>query len=332
MPNVAADPVPAISKTDDRRPQLHSLNFRALGSEITVWLAHSHAPTARFALNRARIQIEVAEARLSRFRPDSELSRLNENRERNIRVSPLLYRCLENALAGADRSGGLYDPAILGALEAAGYTSTFSDLHRTEGGAASAQSWSSGGWRRIRLDSRERIVRLPKGVRIDLGGVGKAWIAELIADDLGGVGPCLVDAGGDIAMRGIPPHDDGWTIGIADPLSPDDDLTQITVRERGVATSGIEYRRWQQGGIIRHHIIDPRSGEPAITDLLSVTVIARRAEEANLHALVALIHGAIDGQRYLDAQPEVDGLLVRADGSVLRTREFGKLESVGACA
>jgi thiamine biosynthesis lipoprotein len=184
----------------------------------------------------------------------------------------------------------------------------------------------------MRLAHRTHTVRLTAGVRLDLGGVGKSWIAERVADQLGRFGPCLVDAGGDIAVRGTPPSESGWIIGVADPRRPDGDLTLLTVVERGVATSGVDYRRWTQNGADRHHIIDPRVGEPASTDLLSVTVLAPSADEANLHTLVALIQGSVDGQLYLQRQSDVEGLLVRADGKIRRTRGFAQFELSGALA
>jgi thiamine biosynthesis lipoprotein len=313
------------------RETLHSLGFHALGCEVNLWLAHSHASIATRALARARSEVERLENTLSRFRTDSELSILNANPGRDVAVSQALWSCLTTALDGAQRTGGLYDPTILDALEAAGYDRTFPDLEdrRAESG------WQPSirpGWQSIRLDHRTHTVRLPRGVRLDLGGVGKSWIAERVADQLERFGPCLVDAGGDIAVRGAPPSESGWIIGVADPRCPERDLALLTVVERAVATSGIDYRRWTQNGADRHHIIDPRVGEPARTDLLSITVLAPSADEANVYTLAALIRGSTEGQRYLEQQRDVEGLLVRADGKVLRTRGFAQFEISGASA
>ena len=320
---------PTQQRIESRNSALHASTFRGLGSEINLWLAHAHAPIARAALGRARHQIERLEATLSRFRPDSELSRLNASPERDVPVSAALWECLTNALASAARTDGVYDPTILNALEAAGYDRPFVELDPTNG-PIPAPPTRGRGWRSVELDARTRTVRLPAGVRVDLGGVGKSWIAERAAEWLGPFGPCLVDAGGDIAVRGVPPGEKGWLVGLADPRSPDDDLAWLTIADCGVATSGVEYRRWSRRGVTRHHVIDPRTGAPASTDLLSVTVIAPRADDANVHALVALIEGAVAGHEYLDQQPHAEGLLVRADGSMLRTGGFERYEVTAA--
>jgi thiamine biosynthesis lipoprotein len=274
--------------------------------------------------------MESAEARLSRFQAGSELSRLNDCPEQDVVVSPLLWQCLEGALTAAHRSHGIYDPTILSALEAAGYDRPFADLRPANDARRSPGQPTGQAWRRVKLNRQARTVRLPRGVRVDLGGVGKAWLAERVADMLGAIGPCLVDAGGDIALRGEPPGEQGWSIGVADPRCPDEDLMLLTVSGRAVATSGVDYRHWRHGTTVGHHIIDPRTGSPADTDLLTVTVIARSADEANMHALVALILGAAPGRRYLDSQPDVDGLLVRSDGAMLRTRGFAYFEGARA--
>lgn len=310
------------------------LHFRAMSCEMAAWVIAADARIARAHLEATREFIETVEAHLSRFRPESELSRLNARAGQEVAVSPLLWEVLEWALEAARRTEGVYDPTVLDALEAAGYDRSFDDRRRLAADPRnddrlvstphrpSAIGDRSSAWQAIRLNPHARSVTLPPGVRLDLGGVAKGWTAERAADRLARLGPCLVDAGGDIAARGSPPGEPGWPIAVADPRDPDADLALLIVRDRGVATSGIDYRRWVHNGTLQHHLIDPRTGRPAATDLLTATVVAPDATEADLHALVALLLGAEDGVRYLLRQKGVEGLLVRDTGDLLTTPGF----------
>lgn len=309
-----------------------------MNCEMGIWVVTADPRAAEEYLTAARKFIQTVEARLSRFRPQSELSRLNTRSGQTVRVSQLLWEVLLCALEAAHHTDGLYDPTVLSALEAAGYLRSFDDhrpqvadgqppLFRRQRSAVGdphsrAKRTRRSFWRGIRLDPSTRRVILPPGVRLDLGGIAKGWTAERVADRLAALGPCLVDAGGDIAARGRPPGQAGWPIGVADPQNPEADLTLLLVQDRGVATSGVDYRRWTCGNTVQHHIIDPRTYEPARTDLLSVTVVAPDAIQADLHALVALLLGARTGYRYLVRRRATEGLLVCDDGRQFVTPGF----------
>ena len=301
---------------------LQSARFRAMGCEMNLWLV-ADARTGAVQFATARSLIEAAEAQLSRFRPESELSRLNARSGETVIVSPLLWRVIRVALGGARRTQGLYDPTVLAALEAAGYDRSFACGLDTAAPPLPAPRLPAGG-SGIRLDHERRAVMLPRGLGLDLGGVAKAWTAERVVDQLAPYGSCLVDAGGDIALRGSAPGLSGWPIGVADPRRPDADLACLVLRDRAVATSGVDHRRWQRGGRPQHHLIDPRTRRPAATDLLSATVVAADAAEANLHAVATLVLGAREGLAYLRDQNGVEGLLVREDGELLLTPGFAQ--------
>lgn len=179
-------------------------------------------------------------------------------------------------------------------------------------------------WEQVVLNPGARTVLLPPGVRLDFGGIGKAWAAERAAAALSSAGPCLVDAGGDIVARGTPAGWPGWQVGITDPHEPDRTLTTLALVDRAVATSGTDVRRWRRGGQMCHHIIDPRTGMPAETDLWSVSVVAESAADANVHAVAAVILGSEEGLRYLAAQSGVEGLAVRRDRVLCCTPGFGQ--------
>lgn len=302
----------------DTDARLHHLAFRAMNCDMAAWVMADGPHEAREHLSAVKDFMQQLEARLSRFHPESELSRLNARAGQVVPVGDWLWEVLDCALDGARRSGGLFDPTILDALEAVGYDRTFPNIVETAAPSVqvAAPTYS---WRDIRLDRESQCVTLPPGIRLDLGGVAKGWAADRASALLARLGPCLVDAGGDIAVRGSLPRLTGWPIGVADPRCHQKDLALLLVRDRGIATSGVDYRRWQRGGVIQHHLIDPRTRRPALTDLLTVTVVAPTATQADLHVSVALLLGARHGWRYLAAQRDAEGLFVCADGTLLET-------------
>lgn len=301
------------------------LAFRAMGSRMLV-VVDSDDPLADRTLGRAPGWLEAWEKTLSRFREASELSRLNRGQGRVIRVSLRLWAALRMALRAARMSEGLVTPTVLPALEAAGYARSFDSIagrsgRSAEDGSAGEQAPPppSADWRRIECDPATRTVRLPAGVRIDLGGTAKGWVAERIARRLAALGPVLVDAGGDVVVSG--PRSDGgpWPVAVSDPLEPDRELELLMVSRGGVATSGREYRRWRHDGVWRHHIVDPRTGRPAETDVLTATVVAPTAVEAEVAAKVALILGSSEGMDWIERRPSLAGLVVLESGRALRS-------------
>lgn len=227
----------------------------------------------------------------------------------------MLIGPLTAALEAARWTDGLVTPTILPALLAAGYDRSFERLPP----AVASRPWprlDPDAWRAIHVDLVTRTVTLPAGVAIDLGGVAKGYAADLLAR---GQRALLVDAGGDIAVSGPLPTGRPWLIGIANPHVPDENLVLIALCRGGVATSGRDLRRWRQGDVERHHLIDPRSGRPAETDVLAATVIGPSAVVAEVAAKVVVLHGAEEGTRWIEQRPALAALVVRDDGRVLMT-------------
>jgi thiamine biosynthesis lipoprotein len=300
-------------------PGLHGIEFRAMGCGFEMWVATGDTGQAAEALRRARAFVDSAEDVMSRFRPYSELSRLNARAGQATEVSPLLFEVISAALRAARSTGGLYDPTVLPALLRAGYDRSFDTMPRAQQGPADADPGPRGRWSEVQLDPQRRTVRLPRGTAIDLGGVGKAWTAEQAAAILAEAGPCIVSAGGDISAKGNPSPGEGWQVGVEDPLHPGSHIITLEVTDCGVATSGVDYRRWTKNGAPQHHIIDPRTGRPADTDLLSVSVLAADVLIAEQDALAAMLLGLRDGLAFLEAQPGAEGVLACADGRVAFT-------------
>ncbi|TFH31794.1 MAG: FAD:protein FMN transferase, partial [Anaerolineales bacterium] len=170
------------------------------------------------------------------------------------------------------------------------------------------------------VDLETHSICLPAGTRLDLGGIAKGWAADRALERLVELGPALVDAGGDIALSPRSALDACWPVAVTDPHHPQDTIALLALHAGAVATSGREIHRWQQGDHMRHHIIDPRTGEPAGSDVLTATVIAPTAVEAEMAAKCALILGGQQGLTWLDERPDYAGLLVLEDGSQLYSR------------
>ena len=172
------------------------------------------------------------------------------------------------------------------------------------------------------MDPQTRTVTLPAGMRLDFGGVAKGWAAHQAMQRLKAYGPALVDAGGDIAISGRQQNGEPWVIGIEDPFAHGEEYDVLLLGRCGVATSGTDFRRWQQNGVWRHHIIDPRTGLPAETDLVSVSVVAPTVMQAEAATKVILISGSRDGMAWLERQPELGGILVLENGVRLYSQKI----------
>jgi thiamine biosynthesis lipoprotein len=298
---------------------MQQLEFRAMGCQILAALDADTLAAAGWLAETADWFADW-ESRLSRFRDDSELARLNRHTGSAVQVGDILWDVVKTALQAAQRSHGLVTPTVLAQLELAGYDRSFDALD--EQAPARPPATPSGDWSAVVLRPDSHSICLPRGVRLDLGGVAKGWAADRAARQLGVHGPALIDAGGDIAVSGPMADGSPWPIGVADPTELDGQIELLLLQSGGVATSGRDYRRWRQGGSWQHHIIDPRTGRPAITDVLSATVVAPSAREAELAAKTALIQGSRGGLAWIEARPSLAALLVLESGEVIRSRRL----------
>ena len=274
--------------------------FRAMNSDI-VLAAEGSPSEVRTGFQLARQYIEASEKRFTRFSDSSELSQLNRSAGSWFKASPQLFELIVQSLVLMARTAGLFDPAILPALKKAGYDQSM-DILRKEGPKASSSSIQveKQDFHKVRLDPATRSIWMPPGMQIDLGGIAKGWIAEQAAGLLKQHSTaCTVSAGGDMFVIGLPEGETSWPIGLENPLDPDQDLAVLHVQPGAIATSSIAKRKWLQDGQIQHHLIDPRTGKPAETDWLSVTVTAPHAAEAEVFAKALLIAGSKGAHKVL---------------------------------
>ena len=278
--------------------------------------------------------LDRLEARWSRFLPDSDVSRLNLAAGRALHVDHTTITLL-NAMTDAwHATEQRFDPTTLPALLVAGYRSSIDDsAHVTvlPTGAVHVldhrhDAWDTPTLDHIEIDLDTCTVRLPAGLYIDAGGIGKGLAADLAVSRIlrSGADGALVSIGGDISMGGCPPED-GWTIDIEHPEPELGVLGRLAIPGGGVATSSTRSRRWYHEGSERHHVIDPWTAAPSTTDLMSVTVIARSGGLAEAHATSAILARGSEVIGYLDRH-ELSGLAVTSDRRVLATDDLAELQ------
>jgi thiamine biosynthesis lipoprotein len=273
---------------------------------------------------KAQMWFEDWEQSFSRFRLTSELSEINRHPGYPVKVSDAFYKVMTTALDAEVRTNGLVTPAILNALEYAGYTTSFENLSDSLGSVLRQPFIATPGSKSIQLDKDDQTVTLPFGIQIDLGGIAKGWAAHETMLRLGSLSPVIVDAGGDIAISGPRLDGSAWPIGVANPFDKENNLELLMLTGGGIATSGRDYRRWFANNNWQHHIIDPRINSPADTDVITATVLAENAVDAEVFAKVGLILGSQDGPAWLDNQDNTQYLLVLEDGKIIKSPGFYK--------
>jgi len=265
------------------------------------------------------------EARWSRFRPDSEISRLNARPGVPVLVSRPTYELVERALDGKRLTAGRFDPTLLRQLCAAGYDRSFELVGA--GDAPTEPPVTQSSERRapspvcpdpIRLDPIAGTVWLERDVEIDPGGIGKGLAADRVVEFLlaEGARGALVNVGGDLRAEGATPEGEGWVVAIADPMDPDAVVGTVVLEAGAVASTWRTKRAWTSpDGTLRHHLIDPATGLPAASGLAGVTVVTGRGWRAEVLAKAAFLAGSVEGAALLAAN-DAAGLLIDDDGGV----------------
>jgi thiamine biosynthesis lipoprotein ApbE len=294
-------------------------DWTALGCAVRVVVRRpADLATAREVVAEELDAIDLA---CSRFRPDSELSLLAGSRGQRRTVSPLFAEAIATALDAAVTSGGDLDPTVGSAMNEVGYDRDFAQLD-LDGAAITIVRRAAPGWQCVELDRVNGWVRVPDGIRLDLGATAKALAADRaagrLAEVLDGRG-ALVGLGGDIRVTGHAPQG-GWSVRVQDVTGPVGEVAHgpvqlVGMHSGGLATSSTTARRWVRGGQVMHHILDPRSGVPVASPWRTVSVAAPTCVAANVASTATIVRGeAAVGwltRRGLAAR------LVRGDGSVV---------------
>jgi thiamine biosynthesis lipoprotein len=280
-PVVARDDLPVATRS-----------MRAIGTSATIAVTLPGRVDEAMAL--LSDDLGAIDAACSRFRPDSEIRRVEERSDgRPVAVSPLLFESLEVAGAVAMQTAGIVDPTVGSALIELGYDRDFEQIPADDLPSA-FRPRPAPGWWQVELDPDARTASVPTGVHLDLGATAKAFVADRSARRIAVALRCgvLVNLGGDVAVSGPSPSG-GWAIGIAPecttPLEAVDQV--VSVSAGGLATSGTTARSWVRDGRTVHHIVDPWTGEPAPAVWSMVSTMAPSCVEANAWSTAAVVWG-----------------------------------------
>jgi FAD:protein FMN transferase len=289
---VACSPARSAIASIRSAPDLIRTSFPAFGTFGTLLVTSQPAVgPARDLLGRELRAIDLA---CSRFRPDSELTLLNQAGGRRQPVSPLFAEALAVALGAAAATDGDVDPTCGQSLVRLGYDRDFAQLaSKGRAPAGPTRPVPAPGWQCVDLDLEALTVRLPAGVLVDLGATAKALAADRAARTIAaatGAG-VLVNLGGDIAVAGPPPAA-GWRIEIVADPAAGGRRPVIALQDGGLATSSTGSRVWRRGGQRLHHIVDPRTGRSADSCWTAVTVAAATCVDANSASTAAIIRSA----------------------------------------
>jgi thiamine biosynthesis lipoprotein len=276
-------------------PPETEVRFEAMGATAHVVVL---GPSS--LLDRASRRIEDLESKWSRFRPTSEVARLDGARDAPLAVSADTRALVRHSVQAWSLTDGAFDPSILDALRAWGYDRTFDAV------TAKEQVPSTGaapGLASVEVDERAGTVLLG-GAGFDPGGIGKGLAADIVAEELidAGADAALVNLGGDLRIAGSPPPS-GWVIAVEDPLHPSCDLARHALTDGAVATSSDRRRRWRVAGHEAHHLIDPGSGRPCTSAWAGVAIFAGAAWWAE-----ALTKAVLIGRLDLDGLPALGAL------------------------
>ncbi|MFN7151620.1 MAG: FAD:protein FMN transferase [Microthrixaceae bacterium] len=329
MLELADTAVPApldAAEVVDRFPHQVTVDVSVMGTVARVVLVGADAPP----LEDVVAELERLERMWSRFRDDSELGRLNAGDGHPTLVSHPTTMLLERAVWAWRRSGGRFDPTVLDAVRAAGYDRTFRELADRSIDVVAPPSAVSPpvgtpapGCGDIEVDTRLDLVRLPIGVRIDPGAIGKGLAADLVATAAveQGADAALVSLGGDLRVAGEPPSE-GWEIELDHHLT---EPARVNLLDGAIATSSTLRRRWRTADGPAHHVIDPRTGRPSTGPVVACSVLAAEAWWAEAVATSLLV-----GWGEPDVEEELVGLL--DDAGALLTFADGHQQVVGPLA
>jgi len=289
--------------------EVAELAFRVMASEARVVLVDPSDGAASYARRR----LDELEGLWSRFRDGSDITRLNTMTEALVPVSRETVELLATMKLAWRLTQGRYDPTMLAAINAIGYSTSIDGSGRVSRMATARARY--GTIADVYVDVVGAAV-LPAGIGLDPGGIGKGLAADLVVTELvdAGTAGALVSIGGDLAAAGTPPVPAGWYVAVEDPLDSAAALVTFALSAGGVATSSTLSRSWCEGRCRRHHVIDPSTQTCSTTDLAAVTVIARAGWEAEAHATAALLCGSEGAFAYLERH-QLDGVVCRLDGT-----------------
>ncbi|MEE9415449.1 MAG: FAD:protein FMN transferase, partial [Acidimicrobiales bacterium] len=255
-----------------------------------------------------------------RFIPSSDIAQLNRNAGCVTIVSADCYKLIDTAVKAQTLTAGRFNPLMLTQLQGLGYDRSWDEREPVE----RAFDSYPGSQHQVLLYPEISAVRIPEQTAFDPGGIGKGLAADMAVDLLvaNGATTISVELGGDLRVHGKCWYGSSWRVGVADPFHPQSNVGSFTIDRGAVATSSTLRRRWTSSdGTQHHHLLDPRTGRSAQTDLVAVTTCTSTGWWAEVLAKTALIAGSAEAIQLLDGH-ETSGLVVTTDGNTMSTTEL----------
>ncbi|HTY64678.1 MAG TPA: FAD:protein FMN transferase [Acidobacteriota bacterium] len=260
----------------------------------------------------------------SRTLPDSQIYRINTAGGEPVTVDPEVAAFLASALAYCERSGGLFDITMGGVVELWGFCE-----QTVPERSAVAEALRHVDYRGIHIEEASVWLDDPRA-RIDLGGIAKGYIADELARQLkaDGVTSAIVNLGGNVIVLGEKPDGSPWRVGLRTPVSS---LTQdgeghfasVLVRNCSVVTSGIYERAFTRDDTLYHHILDPKTGFPATSDLLSASIVSKRSLDADGYSTALIIMGLDKALDFVASNEDLEAVFITKEGEVYASSAIG---------
>ncbi len=289
---------------------MYKYNFNSMSTMVQISINHELFANDLMPVYKI---FTIVEDTCSRFKRDSELSLLNQQIGKETVVSEVLLLILKDALKFYEETDGVFNPGILTAIENSGYTKSIEYIRGMELKSPFYSAPVATKTPPYHLDESKQTVVLQ--TRIDLGGIAKGWVIDRAAELLSQHGYGFINVGGDIRIFGQLPRP--LNIGIEDPFDPATMISAIQVSDGAVATSTSMKRRWKVDGKNKHHLIDPLTGEPSNSVIVSSTVTAPTALEADVWAKVTLLLGEKQGKSWIQGR-SVQAVLINQSKEIWR--------------
>jgi len=300
-----------------RSPLLVKRHRILMGTLVEISVIGRNEDKAAAAIGDAFAEMERIEKLMSRWIPESEVSRINVRAGgKPQRVSTEVLKVIQRAGDISKTSGGYFDISIGALLDLWGFEGSGS---RVPSKVEVEKALGSVGYGAIVVDEEASTVELTKGMRIDLGGIAKGYAVDRAYELLTsrGYGNVIVNAGGDMRVGGRKPNGP-WVIGIQDPRDRSRILATFDAEGTSVATSGDYERYFEIDGIRYHHLLTPFTGFPA-RGCRSVTILAKDALSADALATAVFVMGPRKGLQLIEALEGIEGLIVSADGDIIQS-------------
>ena len=302
------------------------IEFEAMASRCRIV-----ADTEQLALAGEQL-VHKLESRWSRFRPASEVSTVNQAGGQLVMVSDVTAHLFDRAEFARVATGGRFNPLLLDRLEQLGYGPGATQVATIE--HAEATSWLVES-RPIEVFRKVGAVRLPAGSRFDPGGIGKGLAADVVVDHLRSLGASAlqIELGGDVRVWGDNWTGRPWLVDVQDPRDRTSVMTRLELSHGAIATSSVLGRTWTVGDRHLHHLIDPSTGQPSETDVISVTTTSSELWWAEVVAKVAVLAGSKRAPAVM-RQLGCSGVVLDRTGRLVsldvdRTTEVDMFESAG---